>query len=118
MTINLGSIEGRDQSLPALRRRTHAAFCARLLRSLTSGRGCAAFIEALRRSFTSGRANAALRRSFISRRANAAVARSFTSGRAHAAFSEDYDPAQDQVQPGFDPAKLTAEERADLKALL
>ena len=29
----------------------------------------------------------------------------------------DYDPAQDQVQPGFDPAKLTAEERADLKAL-
>jgi hypothetical protein len=92
MTINRGSIEGRDQSLPALRRRTHAAFCARLLRSLTSGRACADFIEALRRSFT--------------------------SGRAHAAFSEDYDPAQDQVQPGFDPAKLTAEERADLKALL
>jgi hypothetical protein len=30
----------------------------------------------------------------------------------------DYDPAQDQVQPGFDPAILTAEERADLKALL
>jgi hypothetical protein len=30
----------------------------------------------------------------------------------------DYDPAQDQVQPTWDPGALTAEEREDLKALL
>jgi hypothetical protein len=30
----------------------------------------------------------------------------------------DYDPAQDQVQPSWDPGKLTAEDREDLKALL
>ena len=30
----------------------------------------------------------------------------------------DYDAAQDQVQPSWDPCKLTAEDREDLKALL
>jgi hypothetical protein len=30
----------------------------------------------------------------------------------------DYNPSQDQVQPTWDPGALTAEERADLKALL
>ena len=30
----------------------------------------------------------------------------------------DYDPAQDQVQPAFDPGKLTREELEDFKALL
>jgi len=30
----------------------------------------------------------------------------------------DYDPSQDQTQPTWDPGVLTAEERADLKALL
>jgi hypothetical protein len=30
----------------------------------------------------------------------------------------DYDPAQEQVQPTWDPGALTAEEREDLKALL
>ena len=30
----------------------------------------------------------------------------------------DFDPAEDQAQPTWDPGKLTAEEREDLKALL
>jgi hypothetical protein len=30
----------------------------------------------------------------------------------------DYDPAQDQPQPSWDPGALTPDEREDLKALL